>query len=200
MTSAARRWRSQGSKARISRQLAVRLMARTLSHSLGSVRDGRQRAEPAALRTSTSSRPQRAPTASASRSMASLSGKVDRRHGGGAAGGVDALFDLDQTGLLAAGQDDMVAGGGERFGGGGADAAAGAGDERDLSVTVMVCAFIVIPAKLRMHLPRRPRRPARDGSPPAGMTYAQSSSPPAGPAGRALRHLPDRSGGSDNRR
>ena len=51
-----------------------------------------------------------------------------------AACGVDPLLDLLERRGAAGGQDDVGAGRGQRFGGGGADAAAGAGDERELAV------------------------------------------------------------------
>ena len=60
-------------------------------------------------------------------------GEVERRDGRAAAGVVDALLDLLERAGGAGDQDDMGAGRGERFGGRRADAAAGAGDERELA-------------------------------------------------------------------
>ena len=60
-------------------------------------------------------------------------GEVERGDGRGAAGGVDAVVDRFERAGGAGDQDDMRAGGGQRFGGRRADPAAGAGDERQLA-------------------------------------------------------------------
>ncbi len=76
---------------------------------------------------------QRSATAAASLPIDVAVGEVERRDGRAAAGVVDALLDLFERARGAGDQDDVGAGGGERFGGRGADAAAGAGDERELA-------------------------------------------------------------------
>ena len=59
-------------------------------------------------------------------------GEVERGDGRATAGRVDSLLDLLQRGGGPGDEDDVRAGRGKRFGGGRADAAAGAGDEREL--------------------------------------------------------------------
>ena len=90
--------------------------------------------------------------------------EVHRRDRRAAAGGVDPLLDLLERRRAAGGQDDVRAGRGQRLGGGGADAAAGAGDERELAVKGFVirsCDMLLLsgwrPADKRLELAVRCR-------------------------------------------
>ena len=66
-------------------------------------------------------------------------GEVERRDRRAAAGGVDRFLDRFERRRGARGEDDVRAGRGQRFGGRGADAAAGAGDERELAGEAASC-------------------------------------------------------------
>ena len=76
---------------------------------------------------------QRSATAPRELADAVAVGEVERRDRRGAAGRVDALLDLLERRGGAGDEDDVRAGRGERLGGRRADAAAGAGDERELA-------------------------------------------------------------------
>ena len=80
-----------------------------------------------------SSASQRSATAAASLAIEFAVGEVERGDGRAAAGFVDAVLDRFERARRSGDEDDMGAGGAERFGGRRADAAAGAGDERELS-------------------------------------------------------------------
>ena len=126
---------ASGSNAAISAWLASRLRLSSREYSLGSMScTGVSEPSIAALRTRMSSFSQRSATAPASLPIEFAVGEVERGDGRAAAGGVNPLLDLLQRGGGAGDEDDMRAGRGKRFGGRRADAAAGAGDKRQLSV------------------------------------------------------------------